>query len=834
MNIYKTALFNGVSRIFLLPRLSIPLILTLGLTLGAVLSVIAIASALMFQPLQGVKDETSIKTLEFKLRMSEELTVSYWNMRQLANFNEAFKHLGTWAGITTSGQDVLINDTNVHVTQHLASQNILDVLGTTLIRGQGTQIENVQDFIWISNTLWQTSFSGSDDAIGKQVVINDKPYAIAGIIEDLTAVDSNEPVLADQIWLINDLNTLVGQPEDGNLGSQFESILLKANNNSSPMPDKEAIEKWMEDYITTYTEEPIATGLFNALKNIPKESKQSDYRSTLLGSTKSLLIALFVAVSGLLVMAVINLLNLFIAHYQGRTKEFSIQLTLGASLFKMRSLIFLENLPSFLMAIIVGLLTAGWVIKALPLISGDGLPLIDTISIDLATVVSSLIIVFAFSLIVSALALVDVNKKALAENLSSSGKGLQAQSNQWLSRSLMVIQLSIASLLLTASVMLAAQSYHAVYRDLGYEMGNHYVVQIRNNDDNLRERIAEQAAYQGSELQILHQELDSIITTVIPNSKIIINDEAPISQSLSVSISNDPDDPSKRVMYQNKYLSAGYFEAFKIPFLAGSNLTPEQIENEERLIVIDETMAKVSFPDMAYEDIVGQPMTSIGARGDDEDTPPFVVNGIVGNTRSRAGTTSASAMPAIYSSNLNSSSFINITVGLPEGQAMNREMIENEIVTKHPQLSVINVTSLEEMWLGHTSSQRVSLSIVLTVTGLTLLLAAIGVAGLTQMATNHKLYELAIHMALGAKQSKLVFFIFKDATWMLLVGLGLGFSISVFGYQSAQQQISILPSFNWATMGITDLGLIMVVVLAIVAPAWRTIKADPMGALRQE
>ena len=57
MSLMKKALFNGVARVFLLPRLSIPLILTLGLTLGAVLSVIAISSTLLYQPLQGIKNE---------------------------------------------------------------------------------------------------------------------------------------------------------------------------------------------------------------------------------------------------------------------------------------------------------------------------------------------------------------------------------------------------------------------------------------------------------------------------------------------------------------------------------------------------------------------------------------------------------------------------------------------------------------------------------------------------------------------------------------------------------------------------------------------------------
>jgi predicted permease len=838
MNIYKTAFMNGVGRIFLLPRLSVPLILTLGLTLGAVLSVIAIASALLFQPLQGVKDGESIKTLDFNLRMSEQLIVSYWNMRQLANFNESFKHIGTWAGISSAGKNIVIGDTNVRVTQHLASNNILDVLGTTLIQGQDTQIENVQDFIWISNSLWQSSFAGTPDIVGKQINVDDKTYSIAGVLEDLIASESRGPVYTDQVWLITDLDDLIGKPESGNLGGQLQHLLLKATTESPNVPDLDTINEWVEDYVSTYTDEQRATGFLNGIKNIPKERKTSDYRSTLLGETKNLIIALFVAVAGLLLMAVINLLNLFIAHYQGRTKEFAIQLTLGSTLNKMRSLIFLENIPSFLMATIVGLLSAGWVIKALPLIATDSLPLIDTIHIDSVTVTASLVIVLAFSLIVSALSLVDVKKQALVTNLSSSGKGTQAQSNQWLSRSLMIAQLSIASLLLTASVLLATQSYEAVYRDLGYDMGNHYVIQLRNNDSDLfanaRERVGEPNIYQGSALHELHQQLNNIITEHVPNSKIIINSDAPLSNSFSVSISSPPDEPEKRVTYQNRDLSLRYFEAFNIQFLAGSNLTQEQIANSERLLVIDETMAQVYFPGENYADIIGKPMESIGGPGNEEEAPPFIVNGIVKNTQSQAGTIAANTLPAIYSPNITETSFMAITVALPEGESMTKEMIDTYIVAKHPQLAVLNVSSLHEIWKGQTSSQRISLSIVLSVTGLTLLLAAIGVAGLTQMATNHRLYELAIHMALGAKQSRLVYFIFKDATWMLLIGLGLGFLVSVFGYQSVQQQITILPSFNWMTMGIMDVGLIAVVTIAVIMPAWRTIKADPIGALRQE
>ena len=106
----------------------------------------------------------------------------------------------------------------------------------------------------------------------------------------------------------------------------------------------------------------------------------------------------------------------------------------------------------------------------------------------------------------SALALVDVDKHALASNLNSSGKGIQAQSNQWLSRVLMVAQLAIASILLTASVMIALQSYQAVYQDLGYEIDNSYNLSLAVGDEDYLTKLQDIDKYKDSEInQLLTQ-----------------------------------------------------------------------------------------------------------------------------------------------------------------------------------------------------------------------------------------------------------------------------------------------------------------------------------------
>jgi predicted permease len=833
MNIFRNAFLAGIGRIFSLPRLSVPLILTLGLTLGAVLSVIAISSTLLIKPLPGVHDEASIETFEYRLNVSETMSISYWNLRRLADFNESFAQLGTWAAIGSSERDVMIDGITYVTTQHTASNTIMDVLGTRLIKGQDVRIENPENYIWISNSFWQGALGGLDAAIGKQLEIDSKQYIIAGVLEDMLATEGTEPILNEQIWLISDLKKLLAEPEVMEIDGRIDALLLKRGSTDAGQVTQAQATAWVEDFIATNSDPAEAPGYLIFMRNTPIDVVTSDYRSKLLGETNELLIALFVAVFGLLIMAALNLLNLFIAHYQGRTKEFAIQITLGASLLRVRTLVFLENLPSFIIAAITGLLITGWVIKSLPALAASNLPMVETIGIDGITIAASFLIVLLLNALFSTLALVDINKQALVENLNSSGKGLQAQSNQWISRGLMVVQLSIASILLTASVMLALQSYEAVYKDLGYRIDNFYEVSFYNSDEAWVTQLADAQEYQGSEYQQLHEAIDKVIESTVVDSQVVINSVGALNNNMRGNIYY-PEGTDQRIIYQGRELSANYFDEFAIPMVAGANLTAAQIANKERRVVIDTGMAEAVFPGVAYEDVIGQSLKLVRDRPDGEVSPPDVITGIVLATQSRAGTVALNRMPAVFSTRFSASRNVDVTVKMPPGKALTTAMLAAEMQRQFPRLKDLQVRSLEDIWAEQTLRQRLSLWVVLTVTALTLLLAAIGVSGLTQMTTNQRKYELAIRMATGAKQSALIQFILKDATWMLIVGLSAGFIIAVLGYQSVKEQLDMLPAFSWFAMAVLDLGLVVIVLLSVFVPAWRVVSADPMQALRQE
>jgi len=830
MSLYKTAFFQGIARIFSLPRLSVPLILTLGLTLGAVLSVVTISSSLLYKPLQGVANEAQIKTIKYDLKMSDQLVIPFWNFRRLAGIVETFGDLGTWAAINTAEQEVSINNVSFPTTSFNASNTILDVLGTKLLIGDDIKMTDPEQYVWISNSLWQTAYSGAKSAIGMQISINDQQFVIAGVIEDLMAVESQAPILAQQIWKIINIDKLHKEQESVNISSEIESLLLKTHNNTIKAPTKEQIDQWLNTYINKYSPAEVAPFFVKFIEQTTVIHATSTYRNEILGDTGTLLTGLFFAVLGLLLMATLNLLNLFIAHYQGRTKEFAIQISLGASIFKVKSLVMLENFSSFFLAAITGLLVAGWAVKSLPLIAGDNLPMIDTISIDTTVIVIALITVFILNVIFSALSLVDIDKQALNSNLNSSGKGIQAQSNQYISRGLMIFQLAIASLLLTASVMLAMQSYQSVYRDLGYSFDDIYEVSAAIEDEAWLEKLRDYKKYPESEIKGLKDEVSQYIESTVAGSEVIVAGQGALSTNLRISMFTPEDNPDNQLMYQSRHLTPKYFEAFGIEFLAGTNLTAEQIAQSEPRMVIDENMARSLFPQLSLEEIIGKSLKLSNS----EEGEPIIINGIVPTTQSRAGITETMQIPAVYFADLGMGQRLNFVFRMPSGKNIDSEQLIKEFSHKFTRFSNVRVQSFEGIWQEQTLNQRVSLWIVLTMTALTLLLAAIGVAGLTQMTTNHRKYELAVRMATGAKQLKLVNFILKDALWMLIIGLGLGFIISVFGYEQLQSHLEMLPAFNWWAMSGLDAGLIIIVLLSVFIPAWRVISADPMQALREE
>ncbi|WP_448564708.1 ABC transporter permease [Thalassotalea ganghwensis] len=827
MRLFKKFFLAGIAKVFTLPRLSLPLITSLGLTLGAVLSVIAIVSALMLKPLEGIRDEDNLYTLSLDFQFNEQMYISYWDFTRLANFNQAFNELGQWAGINATQSKININDINLAVTSFNASDNILDVLGTKLIKGRALNVEDPSKLIWISNSLWQQQFAGLSSAIDSPIDINGQTYVVAGVIEDLMSVDSHEPILTEQIWFIENLTQYLDKAETTNIASVLPHLLFRANQANTQIPSKDTIKQWQRDFIQNKAPSEAIQPFMDFLNNLEARIESKSYRDSILGDTSELIVILLIAVVGLLVMACLNLLNLFIAHYQGRTKEFGVQLSMGATQNKLRSLIFIENLPSMMIATITGILAAGWIIKMLPVISGNNLPMVDQISLDIYVVLAAIAIILVLNVLFSSLSLVDINKKSLMENLNSSGKGTKGQANEAISKGLMILQLAIASVLLTAATMLAFKSYHLVYQDLGYEINDTRHISMRIDDEQWVEQLADFDNYYTSEIKSVEEEITALLSQELPDSEFVIATDGPLTYRMSFSVTTHPDDPEQQVMLSYKRTMPGFFDKFGIDLLAGSNITQAMIESQEQIVVIDEIAAQVFFPELSIQETIGKELKLGNERS-------YKVVGVAPTIKTTAGHQMDKKTPIIYRPYESFRQLLSFTFKMPDDIAIDDMALQQKIQQRFPRITEIKSETLNELWSTQTLRQRTSLYMVIAMALLTTVLAIIGVGGLTQMTTNHRKHELAIRMATGASQARLLKLLFVHASWLTALGLGFGFILSVFSYDYIQAYMTALPPFKWSAIISLNISLVAVVSLAILWPAWQIIRRDPMQTLRDE
>jgi len=819
MSLETKALSRGIRRIFAIPRLSLSLIIALGSTLGAVLCVIAITSALIIKPLPGVSNAHQLRIINMDVKFGGTLTIPVFTPHIVNHARSYFKDLGQWAAINASKKQITLNEIDYATTYLNASSNITDVLGTKLIKGQAVDKNAEESQIWISNSLWKSAFSGLDSAIGQSITIEEKTYIIAGILEDVLAIKSSQELLVQQVWFISNYEKAVGFT-DSRLGSNsLESVIFKPMTPQTQVPSEKEIKEWFTNYIDT---EITIPDMKIFISNMPLIVQTEDYRANFLSDNYQLVIALIVTVVGLLLMATLNLINLFLTHYQQRNKEFSIQLSVGASSWRLRWLMILENLPSFVFAGIFGVLLSGWLIKALPLFTNKSLPLLSEISIDLITLGAGFIIIVILAVIFGCLSLIDINKNQLMTNLTSSGKGTITQSNHWFTRSLMVLQLSIASLLVTGSVMLAQNSYDFVNKDIGIEPRFNQQLEFDILDQAWQEKLSKEK-FNGGEYQQILQRLTEIAEKEIPNSQVVLTSPGGALTSIIriMSVSHS-DKPEQQITYKALPLGEHFFETHGIDFRAGQTLTQQQIDDNELLVVIDETFAQTLYPDTDYKDIIGKKLPF----GNDAR----IVNGIVENT----SFSSSGLMPSMYINAHPVGNKIILSISLPEEMTLSLEQLKPKFDKLFPRLELVKVESLYSIWRESTASQRLNLMVLVAITFLTLVLAAIGISGLTLMATHQKKYELAIRMATGATQFSLIKFIGKEMGILLTAGLVIGFLLSVFGYESIKESIKLLPEFNWLTLTILDIGLAIVVLLSVLIPTWRVIKQDPLSALRQE
>ena len=820
MSFYFRALRHGVQRLFTLPRLSLPVILTLSLTLAAVLAVVAISSNLIFKPLPDVKDEQALYQIDRRVTVSGELTVSIFTKKRVALLAQQYQDYGDFTSFSVDDDRVTVNGTHYPVSAFSASDNILDTLGGELLLGEMPSLMNTQDAIWLSQSLWHSAYRSDPAVIGKTLHLGEAEMQIKGVVTDFQSfTPDNDEKYSQQVWRYYNLAEQIKTPTLMTISGDVRALFRET---SRPITENDIEQFWHNYYRDHASELGPMESMIEAMGPV---TTVRQYRDALMLEQNTMIWFLLATVIILLLMASLNLLNLFIAHYQQREQEFATQLCLGANRKKLIIMSFLENIPTFALSALLGLLGAAWIIRVLPIVSGGNLELIELVQLDMVTISIALITTLIINLFFAVLSTTQFNQQQLVSNLNSGNKGLNAGKVTVLSKVLFIAQISSAAVILTGTAMLAQSAFSTLNVTLGFTPGNTYVAEIMRhgelpelpdeedvNEPERHKRFNAMIAVKNSVTTALHQLHHDI--TVLQSA------DEPFGFASTINMTQNPE-TDERLTFLAKYIAPDYINAFNIPLLAGRNITEDEYTSQARVALINEALARKLTTDGTLESVLGIKVASLQIVG-------IIANNYTLMSKGDGYPTLFNARHALENLNMQ------LVMQLPNEHGLSSEQITQVITNAHPEIKYVEVTSLNERWATEMLDERVQFYFVAGLSILTLLLAAVGSNGMAMSFTELKRFELAIRMATGATRFTLLSHTLATFKHLLFSALGIAITSACGLYFMLQKQVAMLPSFSWPALVFFTSLLITIVFFAIILVVWRIINADPMKALREQ
>jgi putative ABC transport system permease protein len=268
-----------------------------------------------------------------------------------------------------------------------------------------------------------------------------------------------------------------------------------------------------------------------------------------------------------------------------------------------------------------------------------------------------------------------------------------------------------------------------------------------------------------------------------------------------------------------------YFHALQIPVVAGRAFTDQDTEQTTKVLIVNESMARQLWPG---ESPVGKRITVWR----DEKFPREIV-GVVGDTKPSLDVEAGPQMyvPFAQDSNWSGMSLVIRTNGDP---AESTAALRSEIRSLDKGIPVFNVKTMNDVLALSVGPRRTPMLLLSAFAGVALLLAMIGIYGVTAYHVTQRTQEIGIRMALGAQMADVVKLVLKGGMALALIGIGAGLAGAFLLTRLMTSLLFGVKPTDGATFVAVSLCLLVTALLACYLPARRATKVDPLVALRYE
>ncbi len=677
------------------------------------------------------------------------------------------------------------------------------LLGVDVVRGRLFMAEETvpgnNRVAVVSHAFWSERLAAREEEPAT-IPLNGQPYTIIGVLPE------------DFEFLVPNLELFTPRPMDPSEGNRSQRALLVIGRLKPGAGDDAAqieMAALMEQLVDEYPEanRGYTIDALNLRHEIPNRQNR-----ILFGIIQGAMVFI-------LLIACANLANLLLARSLARRREMAIRMSIGAGRLQIVSQLFTE---SGLMALAAGVLSLLVSFKGVQLMNralganlpGPYQPVMDT-TVLIFTLGITLVGMFLFGLF----PLLHMREFDMAGTLREGSAGLGGGRRQRRAAAILVVaEVSLALMALGGAGVLIRSFQVMQNSDPGFETANLLTFGL-----NLpQERYTEDAAIVSAGEQITERlaALPGVEAVILANAR----PRTPfVGQEYFTIDASPPEDPDARPQEGRMMVSPGFFETLEIPLHAGRAFTPGDRLDTQPVVIINTAMAERYWPDA---DPLGQYITILDASREVVGIVETVRHGLAVNT---------DLLPVIYLPWYQApANGVNVALRTAVPPQALADAVRRQIYAFEAEAAIVQMLPLEDFLRQFFAAQNVIMGILFGFGGVGLLLAALGIYGVLAYRVTLQVREIGLRMAMGAGRSRILRKVAWDGLRMATIGLAIGLPGAVvltivIGHVS-QNAVPIQPLGLVAAAAV----LVLVSVLASLAPARRASRVDPVIALRME
>jgi putative ABC transport system permease protein len=806
------------------PAFAAVAIVTLALGIGATTAIFSVVHAVLLRPLEFADADRLIKIVG---RNRVEGTLGNLPPASFLDFQRdatSFARMGAngFVGLATisGGRGEAERVGWVQITE-----GFFPTLGVEPAIGRAIRPEDdvpgAERVVLLSDGYWRRRFGGDPAIVGQSITFNAMPATVIGVLPPSYRHIELNPERPADLFTPSRFD-----PVQANRGGRNIRAVARLKDGVSLPQARAELEAIALRLSKQYSD------------NINDDVHVQSLLDAMVGASRPVVILLAAAVVIVLLVACANVANLLLARGTGRLRELALRAAIGADRGRLMRQMLTESAALSLLGAAGGLGVAWAATRVLTVLAAAGLPRAEQIAIDGWVLGFAVLAALLTAVVFGIVPAWQLSRLDLNDTLKEGGRQQAAATGRGAREGLIVAEVALSIVLLVGAGLLirSLQQLQRVSPGFSAEQAVSMEVSLPT------------ARYPEGDQMPFYQQLEERVRGIRGVLAVGAVNILPLSSnydSRGIQIEDDPKPDGQTLAPQARSVTPGYFSAMGIPLIAGRNFDVRDTEDRERVVIVNEAMARAYWPAVAGA-AEGQPGMAgvIGRRITFNSGVPQeqqqrvggagsrVVIGVVGDVKHLA--LDEATVPMFYTPHTQQPSYhtMQLVVRSAVAPASLTPQVRAELSRMDREVPLSQVATLAASLDKSVAEPRMRATLLGLFAGLAMALAAIGVYGVVAYLVGQRTQEIGVRRALGAQARDVVAMLVRESMRPVLLGIGVG----LFGAFALSRALAAMlfevSSTDLMTYVVACGGLAVAALLASIIPARRALAIDPIAAVR--